>query len=61
MEIRLKRAENVDIRVTAPPSKSYTHRALVAAGLAEGESTIERPLSSTDTLITSTGLWRMGI
>lgn len=61
MEIRLKRSENVDIRVTAPPSKSYTHRALVAAGLAEGESTIERPLSSTDTLITSTGLWRMGV
>jgi 3-phosphoshikimate 1-carboxyvinyltransferase len=61
MEIRLKRAENVDIRVTAPPSKSYTHRALVAAGLAEGESTIEHPLSSTDTLVTSTGLWRMGV
>jgi 3-phosphoshikimate 1-carboxyvinyltransferase len=61
MEIRLNRAENIDIRVTAPPSKSFTHRALVAAGLADGESVISRPLSSTDTLVTSTGLWRMGV
>jgi 3-phosphoshikimate 1-carboxyvinyltransferase len=61
MEIRLNRAENIDIRVTTPPSKSYTHRALIAAGLAEGESIISRPLSSTDTLVTSTGLWRMGV
>jgi 3-phosphoshikimate 1-carboxyvinyltransferase len=61
MDIRLKRAENVDLKVSAPPSKSYTHRALIAAGLASGESVIERPLSSTDTLVTSTGLWRMGV
>jgi 3-phosphoshikimate 1-carboxyvinyltransferase len=61
MEIRLKRAENIDIMVTAPPSKSYTHRALIAAGLAQGESIIERPLSSSDTMVTSTGLWRMGV
>jgi 3-phosphoshikimate 1-carboxyvinyltransferase len=60
MEIRLKKAEDIDIRVAAPPSKSYTHRALVAAGLADGESIIRQPLSSTDTLVTSTGLWRMG-
>jgi 3-phosphoshikimate 1-carboxyvinyltransferase len=61
MEVCLKKAVDIDIRVTAPPSKSYTHRALVAAGLADGESRIRNPLSSTDTMVTSTGLFRMGV
>jgi 3-phosphoshikimate 1-carboxyvinyltransferase len=38
--------------VTAPPSKSYTHRAVIAASLAAGESLIENPLLSADTLCT---------
>jgi 3-phosphoshikimate 1-carboxyvinyltransferase len=38
--------------VTAPPSKSYTHRAVIAASLAIGESLIESPLLSDDTLYT---------
>ncbi len=38
--------------VKAPPSKSYTHRALAAALLAEGESTILNPLISRDTKAT---------
>jgi 3-phosphoshikimate 1-carboxyvinyltransferase len=38
--------------VTAPPSKSYTHRAVIAASLAAGESIIESPLLSDDTLYT---------
>jgi 3-phosphoshikimate 1-carboxyvinyltransferase len=38
--------------VTAPPSKSYTHRAVIAASLAAGESLIESPLLSDDTLYT---------
>jgi 3-phosphoshikimate 1-carboxyvinyltransferase len=33
----------------APPSKSYTHRALILASLAAGESLIENPLLSDDT------------
>lgn len=38
--------------VAAPPSKSYTHRALILASLAEGESVIENPLLSDDTRYT---------
>ena len=38
--------------VTAPPSKSYTHRAVILASLAAGETTIENPLLSDDTLYT---------
>jgi 3-phosphoshikimate 1-carboxyvinyltransferase len=38
--------------VAAPPSKSYTHRAVIAASLATGESLIEDPLLSNDTLYT---------
>lgn len=61
MNITLEKAENIDIRVRAPPSKSYTHRALIAAGLAEGESSIERPLRSGDTVITASVLQQMGV
>ncbi|AEN07115.1 3-phosphoshikimate 1-carboxyvinyltransferase [Halolamina sp.] len=38
-------------RCRAPPSKSYTHRAILAAGYA-GEATIEDPLVSADTKAT---------
>jgi len=38
--------------VSAPSSKSYTHRAVILASLATGESTIENPLLSDDTLYT---------
>jgi 3-phosphoshikimate 1-carboxyvinyltransferase len=38
--------------VSAPPSKSYTHRAVILASLATGESLIEDPLLSADTLYT---------
>lgn len=61
MNITLEKAGTIDIRVSAPPSKSYTHRAMIAAGLAEGESTIERPLRSGDTSITASALQQMGV
>jgi 3-phosphoshikimate 1-carboxyvinyltransferase len=38
--------------LSAPPSKSYTHRAVILASLAAGETTIENPLLSDDTLYT---------
>ncbi|MEM2537580.1 MAG: 3-phosphoshikimate 1-carboxyvinyltransferase [Candidatus Bathyarchaeia archaeon] len=38
--------------VEAPPSKSYTHRMLVAALLSDGKTVIEKPLVSDDTLAT---------
>lgn len=38
--------------VSAPSSKSYTHRAVILASLAAGETRIENPLLSDDTLYT---------
>jgi len=38
--------------VTAPPSKSYTHRAFMIALLAKGESRIKKPLLGYDTMAT---------
>ena len=37
-------------RITAPSSKSYTHRAIILASLCEGSSTVINPLISQDTL-----------
>jgi len=43
---------SVSGELSAPPSKSYTHRALILASLAAGESIIENPLLSDDTRYT---------
>ncbi|WP_440949750.1 3-phosphoshikimate 1-carboxyvinyltransferase [Methanosphaerula subterraneus] len=60
MEQRLKQHGPVDLVFTAPPSKSFTHRALIAAALAEGESLIRDPLMAEDTLLTVEGLRTLG-
>lgn len=46
--------------VSVPGSKSYTHRSLVAAALAEGESVIENGLFCDDTHYTMTALKQLG-
>src|SRR5688572_23193350 len=51
----------LDAVVQAPPSKSATHRALVAAALASGTSTILDPLDADDTRRTLEGLADLGI
>ncbi|MDD4254739.1 MAG: 3-phosphoshikimate 1-carboxyvinyltransferase [Methanofollis sp.] len=61
MEVTLSRRRGVDVTVTAPPSKSLTHRALVTAALAEGESRILGPLRSGDTARTREGLAALGV
>jgi 3-phosphoshikimate 1-carboxyvinyltransferase len=48
-------------RLTAPSSKSYTHRALVVGSLAGHRFDIVRPLVAADTLRTLAGLRRLGI
>ena len=48
-------------RVAAPPSKSYTHRAFVIAGLAEGTSEILNYLVSEDTSATIEGMRSFGV
>ena len=47
--------------VTAPPSKSVTHRALVLAALAEGRSRIRNPLTADDTEATTCVLAQLGV
>lgn len=51
----------LDVALEATPSKSVTHRALLAAAIARGTSRIERPLDSEDTLATRAGLRALGI
>jgi 3-phosphoshikimate 1-carboxyvinyltransferase len=48
-------------RVTAPPSKSMTHRALTLAALARGRSTIRNPLTADDTEATARVLGDLGV
>ncbi len=50
---------NAGIRI--PGSKSITHRASIAAGLAEGESRIRNFLESEDTLYTAEALRQLGV
>jgi len=50
-----------EMEFTAPPSKSYTHRALITGALAEGTTTVIRPLYAEDTLITVAALRALGI
>lgn len=60
MTVRLVCPARVRGRIRAPPSKSYTHRALVAAFLADGECEVVRPLESDDTHATRDGLGSLG-
>lgn len=47
-------------KVEVPPSKSYTHRAVLMASLSSGKSRIHRPLVSRDTLATYAACRAMG-
>jgi 3-phosphoshikimate 1-carboxyvinyltransferase len=47
--------------VTAPPSKSMTHRYLIISALAEGTSLLGDPLRSEDTLATVEALRKLGV
>ena len=57
----IKPTSNVDGRVNIPGSKSVTHRALIAAALAEGESILKDCLICEDTLFTLKALEDLGI
>jgi 3-phosphoshikimate 1-carboxyvinyltransferase len=61
MIVTPKRRETGDRVITAPPSKSYTHRALIMGALGTGQTTILYPLYSEDTLLTINALRMLGI
>ncbi len=50
MELEIQKTERVEGVIKAPPSKSYTHRAIIIASLAEGKSILHDPLYSEDTM-----------
>ncbi|MHA1148204.1 MAG: 3-phosphoshikimate 1-carboxyvinyltransferase [Promethearchaeota archaeon] len=52
MDLKIKPTNKLNGEITAPSSKSYSHRALVAAGLTEGVSVIKNPLNSGDVKVT---------
>ena len=60
MNVTPPRAGTVDMDITAPPSKSYTHRALIIGALGTGITTIEQPLSAQDTRLTINALRILG-
>jgi 3-phosphoshikimate 1-carboxyvinyltransferase len=49
VKLIVKKTERLDGVVKAPPSKAYTHRAVIAASLSEGKSAIINPLKCRDT------------
>ena len=57
----IKAQKIADCQVRVPGSKSYTHRMLIAAALADGVSTLKNALISEDTQFTIGALGRMGI
>ena len=61
MIAKISRIGPVDAVFSAPPSKSYTHRALIAAALASGRSRITSPLRAIDTELTARGLKSLGV
>lgn len=57
-KIRLR--SNINSSVKIPGSKSITHRALITASLADGDSLLKEPLVSEDILHTVKGLQALG-
>ncbi|MDD1767294.1 MAG: 3-phosphoshikimate 1-carboxyvinyltransferase, partial [Methanomassiliicoccales archaeon] len=54
------RSSSIDGIVPSSPSKSYTHRAMVLALLADGSSTLRNVLLSGDTLATLRAVQQLG-
>lgn len=61
MQMTIGRCGPVSFTVAAPPSKSYTHRALIISALADGESEIIGQLDADDTRMTARALMQLGI
>jgi len=61
MIVTPQKISGIDGSFAAPPSKSFTHRALIAGALADGKSTIFRPLEAEDTRLTATALRQLGV
>jgi len=60
VDIAIKKSKHLAGEVSAPPSKAYTHRMLIAALLANGTSKISNPLVSDDTKATLRAVKALG-
>ncbi|HIQ39329.1 MAG TPA: 3-phosphoshikimate 1-carboxyvinyltransferase, partial [Methanothermococcus okinawensis] len=56
----VERTEELRGSVNAPPSKSYTHRAVICASVGDGVSKILNPLNSEDCLSSVNGCVLLG-
>jgi len=59
-DVTIKKTENLNGELCAPPSKSYTQRMLIAAALSGGISKIANPLLSEDTEATLRAITALG-
>ncbi len=60
MEVVVERTRHLEGMVSAPPSKAYTHRMLIAASLSKGTSKISDPLLADDTQATLRAIEALG-
>jgi 3-phosphoshikimate 1-carboxyvinyltransferase len=60
MDIESRGTSTLEGTVKAPPSKSYTHRAIILAGLSRGKTKINDPLLSADPLATIDAMKQAG-
>ncbi len=60
MDLQVQKVDKISGVIKAPASKSYSHRAFIAAALAEGQSILRDPLYSEDTLATLEACEQLG-
>ncbi|MEM4473439.1 MAG: 3-phosphoshikimate 1-carboxyvinyltransferase [Candidatus Bathyarchaeia archaeon] len=60
VDVTIKPTEQLSGEISAPPSKSYTHRVLIAALLSNGKSRIENYLICDDTIATLNAIRAFG-
>ena len=61
MDIEIYPIKSLKGQITAPPSKSYSHRAFIIAGLTEAISVIKNPLTTGDVAVTIDALRSLGV
>jgi len=61
MDVTVENTDHLEGVVSAPPSKAYTHRMLIAASLSNGTSKIFNPLISDDTQATLEAVKALGV
>ena len=61
MNLKINPSPSLNGEITAPGSKSYSHRVFIAASLAEGVSVIKNPLTTGDVAVTMNILRELGV